>query len=176
MTDLRRRDAVALGLVVLGFAAAGVLAGFVWERLWTPPMGVVVDHRWGPADSLALQAQFSGTGWYVVVGAVAGLLLGVVATLLVDRAPVLTLLAVVVGAVLGKKLPERSIQIGAAALFLVFGAYMLMENAFPALPVLLVGAISVTIVLALAALVRALPERMRPPVLRPQRAPDEVDA
>ncbi len=85
-------------------------------------------------------------------------------------------LAIVVGAVLGKKLPERSIQIGAAALFLVFGAYMLMENAFPALPVLLVGAISVTIVLALAGLVRVLPERMRPPVLRPQPAPDEVDA
>ena len=41
-------------------------------------------------------------------------------------------LAIIVGAVAGKHLPERLIQISAAALFLLFGAYMLLENFFPA--------------------------------------------
>ena len=43
-------------------------------------------------------------------------------------------LAIVVGAVAGKHLPERFIQLGAAALFLVFGVYMLVEGAFPTAP------------------------------------------
>src|SRR6478735_10254438 len=99
MTGSRRRAAEAV-LVVVAFGLAGLVAGFVWERLWTPPMGVVVDHKWGPADAIALQQQFSGTGWYVVVGTVTGLVLGVVVTLLVDRLPLLTLLAVCVGSAL----------------------------------------------------------------------------
>jgi hypothetical protein len=100
MTASRRRTAAELGVVLAAFALAGAVAGFVWERLWTPAMGVVVDHRWRPADALALQQQFSGTGWYVVVGTAVGLLLGIVATLLVDRVPLLTLVAVVVGSAL----------------------------------------------------------------------------
>ncbi len=86
-------------------------------------------------------------------------------------------LAIIVGAVAGKHLPERTIQIAAAALFLIFGAFMLLENGFPTLPALAVGAISIAIVIALAAAVRALPQRFQPPVLRrPQRADDaELD-
>ncbi|MFD4265627.1 TMEM165/GDT1 family protein [Rhodococcus sp. NPDC058481] len=40
-------------------------------------------------------------------------------------------LAIVVGAVLGKHLPERFIQLGAATLFLVFGVMLLLEGLFP---------------------------------------------
>ncbi len=40
-------------------------------------------------------------------------------------------LAIIVGAVLGKHLPERIIQWGAATLFLVFGVMLLLEGLFP---------------------------------------------
>jgi putative Ca2+/H+ antiporter (TMEM165/GDT1 family) len=36
-------------------------------------------------------------------------------------------LAIGVGAVLGKRLPEKVIRIGAAALFFLFGAWLLLE-------------------------------------------------
>ena len=45
--------------------------GLVWEWLWTPPRGVVVHHRW-VQDEVGLRGDFSGTGTYVVVAAVAG--------------------------------------------------------------------------------------------------------
>jgi len=107
MTASRGRTATELGLVVAAFALGGAVAGFAWERLWTPATGVVVDHRWRPADALALQQQFSGTGWYVVVGTALGLVLGIVASLLVDRVPLLTLVAVVVGSALAAWLMLR---------------------------------------------------------------------
>lgn len=107
MTGSGRCTAVELGVVVVAFALAGVVAGFVWERLWTPATGVVVDHRWRPGDALALQQQFSGTGWYVVVGIVVGLLLGIVVSLLADRVPVLTLASVAVGSALAAWLMLR---------------------------------------------------------------------
>jgi putative Ca2+/H+ antiporter (TMEM165/GDT1 family) len=80
-------------------------------------------------------------------------------------------LAIVVGAVAGKHLPERTIQIAAAALFLLFGAFMLLDNTLTGTPVWLIGAISVTIVALLAAGLRALPERFRPAVLKPTDSP-----
>ncbi|MFE3290680.1 TMEM165/GDT1 family protein [Rhodococcus sp. NPDC059234] len=40
-------------------------------------------------------------------------------------------LAIVVGAVLGRHLPERFIQLAAATLFLVFGVMLLLEGLFP---------------------------------------------
>ena len=79
------RPAVQLGLVVAALAAVGALAGVVWQWVWTPTIGVVVDHRWTAGDAIGLQHEFSGTGWYVVVGTVAGLLAGVAIGLLVDR-------------------------------------------------------------------------------------------
>jgi len=75
-------------------------------------------------------------------------------------------LAIVVGAIAGKHLPERSIQLSAAALFLVFGVYMLLESAFPATPSFVVGVSAVGVVLLLAAVLRAMPERLRPAAMR----------
>ena len=94
------RQALQLGLVVAALAAVGALAGVVWQWLWTPTVGVVVDHRWTAGDALGLQHEFSGTGWYVAVGLVAGLVAGVGVALLVDRVPLLTLAAVVIGSAL----------------------------------------------------------------------------
>jgi ABC-type antimicrobial peptide transport system permease subunit len=48
-----------------------------------------------------MSEQFSATGWYVVVGTVAGLVGGAIAALLLYRAPILTLVGVTIGAVLG---------------------------------------------------------------------------
>ena len=75
-------------------------------------------------------------------------------------------LAIIVGAVAGKHLPERLIQLVAAALFLLFGAYMLLENVFPAASTVIIVASAVAIVLVIAAALRALPERLRPAVMR----------
>jgi putative Ca2+/H+ antiporter (TMEM165/GDT1 family) len=86
-------------------------------------------------------------------------------------------LAIVVGAVAGKHLPERLIQISASALFLLFGAYMLLENFLPKAPVVLIVTVAVAVVAVVAAILRALPERWRPAVLRaqPASAVDGVD-
>jgi putative Ca2+/H+ antiporter (TMEM165/GDT1 family) len=76
-------------------------------------------------------------------------------------------LAILVGAIAGKHLPERFIQITAAALFVVFGAVMLLDSFFPALAGVAMVAISLGAVVLIGALLRALPARLRPPVMRP---------
>ena len=106
-----RRLLVQPALVLVALALAGALAGVVWEWIWSPTIGVVVDHRWTAGTALGLQHEFSGTGWYVVVAAVAGLLAGVGVTLMADRVPLLTLAAVVVGSVLAAWL---MLQVGTA--------------------------------------------------------------
>lgn len=83
-------------------------------------------------------------------------------------------LAIVVGAIAGKHLPERMIQIAAAVLFLGFGFFMLLENIWHA-PALLLVAASLGIVAALAAMVFALPERLRPQVLRRSSAAADTE-
>lgn len=96
------RRVVALqvvGVLVL-FAAVGVVAGAVWEKLWTPPTGVVYHHRWFP-DETGVRGMFSGTGLYVVVAVVAGALAGLTSALLLARSEVASLAAVVAGSVLG---------------------------------------------------------------------------
>lgn len=104
---MTRRSVVEPVLVLVALAATGALAGVVWEWLWSPTIGVVVDHRWSAGTALGLQHEFSGTGWYVVVAAVAGLLAGVGVTLVADRVPLVTLAAVVVGSVLASWLMLR---------------------------------------------------------------------
>ncbi len=90
---------VQAGIVVAVFAAVGVLAGVVWEWLWTPPVGVVVDHEW-LLDLAGLRAEFTATGVYVIVASVAGLLVGALCGLFLDRAELVTLVAVLAGAAL----------------------------------------------------------------------------
>jgi hypothetical protein len=102
---------VDFALIVGMFAVAGVLGALIWEWVWTAPYGLVYDHQWTAEDEGALQGQFYGTGWYVVIATVGGLVVGALAALFVDRRPLLTLAAVVVGSALATFL---MIRIGAA--------------------------------------------------------------
>ncbi len=88
-----------LASVLLLFAAGGAIAGVVWEWLWTPPVGRVADGRW-LLDADGLRADVSGTALYVLVAAVAGLLLGVACGLLPHDAELVTLAGVVLGSAL----------------------------------------------------------------------------
>ncbi len=83
-------------------------------------------------------------------------------------------LAILVGAIAGKHLPERFIQITAAALFVVFGAFMLLDSFFPALAGVAMVAISLGVVVLIGAVLRALPQRFRPAVMRPAAAAPTV--
>ena len=76
-------------------------------------------------------------------------------------------LAILVGAVAGKHLPERLIQVVAAALFGVFGIFMVIDNMLPSLAGPVGVAIAVGVIAAIGLVLRSLPERMRPSVLRP---------
>jgi len=76
-------------------------------------------------------------------------------------------LAILVGAIAGKHLPERLIQLVAAALFVVFGVFILLDGLAPGLPGAAMVVISIGVVLVLGALLRSLPERRRPAVMRP---------
>ena len=75
-------------------------------------------------------------------------------------------LAILVGAIAGKHLPERLIQIVAAASFLVFGVFMLVDGLVPALPAVVIVMIAIGLVLLLGAIVGVLPPRFQPPVMR----------
>lgn len=88
-----------LALVVGLLLAGGALAGVVWEWIWTPPTGVVVDGRW-LLDPEGLRGDASGTVLYVLVAAVTGLVLGVLVGVLFDREEIVSLVGVVVGSVL----------------------------------------------------------------------------
>jgi uncharacterized membrane protein YeaQ/YmgE (transglycosylase-associated protein family) len=98
----------ALAILVL-FALVGVLAGWVWWKLWSPaPSGVVFEGKWYPRPATeGLTAEFAGTGWYVVVAVVAGLVLGLLAGLLLDRDELVTLAAVAIGSALAAWLMHR---------------------------------------------------------------------
>lgn len=93
-------------VIVLVFAAAGALAGVLWEWLWTPPAGVVVHHQW-LQDEQGLRGDFAGTGSYVAVAAIAGFLVGAAVAFVYDAAEIVTLLAVLAGALLAGWLMHR---------------------------------------------------------------------
>ena len=92
--------ALQAAAVVVLFAVVGVVAGVLWEKVWTPPTGVVYHHRWFP-DENGVRGMFSGTGWYVVVAVAAGTLSGLAAGFLLARSELATLAAVVVGSLVG---------------------------------------------------------------------------
>ncbi|MBX7435108.1 TMEM165/GDT1 family protein [Mycobacterium sp. Y57] len=83
-------------------------------------------------------------------------------------------LAILVGAVAGKNLPEKFIQLSAAALFLLFGAYMLLENILPTVPAVVVAGMALAVVIGGAVALWALPERRRPAVLRAESTLEEA--
>lgn len=90
---------IQAAIVLLVFACAGALAGVVWEWLWTPPVGVVIDQEW-LLSLAALRSEFSATGLYVLVASAAGLVTGLLCGMFLDRAELVTLAAGLVGAAL----------------------------------------------------------------------------
>ena len=104
----RTPAAQAVATVAL-FGLVGAGSGWVWWSLWAPaPDGVVASGEWLPVPgSAGTSAEFAGTGWYVVVAVVAGLVLGLVVGLALDRAEVVTLVAVTLGSVLAAWLMYR---------------------------------------------------------------------
>ncbi|MGY4708114.1 TMEM165/GDT1 family protein [Mycolicibacterium sp. CBM1] len=157
----------------------GILAGvaFVVFGLWTLRGDRLSDDEAAKAERTSAPAFFAVTSAFLLaelgdktmlatitlaadndwVGVWIGSTIGMVAA---------DALAILVGAVAGKHLPERAIQLGAAALFLVFGVSMLIEGAFPGISTLVSAAISVVAVVVLGAGLCALPARMRPSILR----------
>jgi hypothetical protein len=91
------RPLVVVVAVLVAYALLGVVAGFVWERVWTPPAQVVQQHQVYYADYGSLRRVFTGTGLYVLVGGAASALLALVVGALTRRRELLTLVTVLVG-------------------------------------------------------------------------------
>ncbi len=78
--DLRRRPSAAAALAVLALAAAGVGAGLVWALVVTPTR--LTKAAGGLSlDEVSGATVFSATGWFCVVTAAVGLVVGVLAGL-----------------------------------------------------------------------------------------------
>jgi hypothetical protein len=86
-------------VILVLFAIAGAFCGWLWHHLWTPPHGVVADKVWY-TDEKGLRSDFSGTGLYVLIAVLAGLVVGGLTAFFCDRAELATLIAVTVGAAL----------------------------------------------------------------------------
>ena len=142
----------------------GILAGvmFVFFGLWTLRGDSLSD------DESHMAEKATGAAFFVVTSAFFLAELGDKTMVAADA------LAILVGVVAGRHLPERLIQIVAAGLFLAFGAYMLIDGFFGTLPVIAVLAGALAAVAVFAAALWALPERLRPSVLRAGPAPEFV--
>lgn len=163
----------------------GILAGamFVVFGLWTLRGDSLSDDEASKAEKATAPAFFVVTSAFILAELGDKTMLATV-TLAADK-PWLAVwigstigmvaadaLAILVGVVAGKHLPERWIQIVAAALFLAFGVYLLIEGIFPEAPVLAVLAGTLGVVAAFGVTLWALPERLRPAVLRSEATPD----
>lgn len=95
-TDLPRRVRRGLAIVAT-FLLGGVAAGAVWEWLWTPPGGVVY-HRQFVLTVRGMPQEFSGTGTYVIVAAVTGVVLAAAIAWLCHGDELVTLAMVMVAA------------------------------------------------------------------------------
>lgn len=95
----RLASVVQAGFFVAAFAASGALAGVVWERLWEPPEGLVVQGTWRLLPS-GPDYAFAGTGWYVVVALVAGAVTALALGWFWPRHELVSLAAMAVGSML----------------------------------------------------------------------------
>lgn len=109
----------ALAIIVLG-VVLGAAAGLLWHQWWTPATGLVWDHQWYKgviwihpktlaqgSSEVAYQDVFAATGTYVVLTALGGLVLGLIASLWLARAELVTLAACILGGAGGAALAAR---------------------------------------------------------------------
>ena len=151
--------------------AAGI--AFVFFGLWTLRGDSLSENEASKAERATAPAFFVVTSAFVLAELGDKTMLATV-TLAADRdwvgvwigstlgMVVADGLAILVGVVAGKHLPERIIQLVAAALFLAFGVYMLAEAAFPGASAFLLAGGAITAVVVFGAILRALPDRWRP--------------
>jgi hypothetical protein len=110
----RRRDPARLLADVLVVLAAALLLGLVTGVLWpqlVDPVTVTRTEAGLVRDEVALAEQFDAEGWYSVLAALGGFLLGIVMLAWRRTDEVVTLLAVVAGALVASWL---SAEVGSA--------------------------------------------------------------
>lgn len=86
--------------VIVAYGVVGVVAGVIWEAVWTPPSQVVQQHHVYYLDYASLRRVFSGTGLYVIVGGIASAVTTLVVVLLARGRELVALVSVLVGSVL----------------------------------------------------------------------------
>jgi hypothetical protein len=102
-----RRVVVEVVVVLVVFAVLGAAAGYLWTRVWSLPEGVVQDRQWFYLDFPTYGRIFSATATYVVIGALSGLVLGVVAAFACRSPELVVLAAVALGSVLAAVVAHR---------------------------------------------------------------------
>jgi hypothetical protein len=93
-------------VILVLFAVAGLLCGWLWYHLWDVPHGVVSGGQWFTSEA-GLRADFAGVAWYVSIAVLAGLVLGVLSAWLLARSELVTLAAVVTGSLVAGYLMLR---------------------------------------------------------------------
>lgn len=83
--------------ILIAYALVGLVAGLVWEAVWTPPDQVVQQHQVFPSDYQALRRIFTGTGLYALVAFAGSVLTALVVSLLTRRRELVVLAAVTLG-------------------------------------------------------------------------------
>jgi hypothetical protein len=94
----RVRSVVTDLVVILGsYLLLGVLCGLLWWLLVDPAMFTKSEGGGGAMGELELSNRFNGDGWYAVIGAVAGLVSGVLLTWWRSRDFLLTTVLLLLG-------------------------------------------------------------------------------
>ena len=111
------RQVIEVVLVLVIFAAVGLAAGWLWEHWWQPTTGAVVDGKWYPgtrvegdflvSDFPGLRGYFNATASFLLIGVVAGLVLGILSGLVGRRSELIMLAVVVAGSALACYLAYR---------------------------------------------------------------------
>lgn len=83
--------------IVAAYAVLGAVAGVVWEWVWTPPGMVAQQHQLFYDSDHSLRAEFTGTGLYVLIAAIASALLALGVCLLTRGRELYVLLLVLGG-------------------------------------------------------------------------------
>lgn len=106
-TEPERSGAAARDVVtILGaFLLLGVVCAVLWWLLFDPAVFTKLRHG-GSMGEVQLAKQFNADGWYVVIGAVAGFLAGVLLTWWRSRDYLLTTALVTVGSVVAAGVME----------------------------------------------------------------------
>ncbi|MBS43143.1 MAG: hypothetical protein CMH83_08305 [Nocardioides sp.] len=96
-----RRVLVEAAVGLATWAALGAAAGWLWQRLWQPPTGGTSGGRWLFDDWDSIGRMYGATGLFVLIGIVLGLVLGALGALVLRRSPLVTLVVLAVGSLLG---------------------------------------------------------------------------